>query len=259
MIPIGDSVRSRTFPFINLTIIALNVLVFLYELTLTTTPQLRGFSDLDQFIYNWGAIPACLVDWAGGHPDAPQRQLSFFCSQPSNVGLTPFASLFIHGGWLHLIGNMIFLWVFGDNVEDAMGHLRYAVFYVIVGLAATAAHIAVSQNDLTPAIGASGSIAGVLGAYIVLYPRATVTAILPLFLFFWLPFYIPAVFLIGLWFVLQVFSGIAGLASTDVVGAGGGVAWFAHIGGFVGGVALVRLFMLARPPPAPAAAPRRRR
>ena len=259
MIPIGDSVRSRTFPFVNLTIIALNVLVFLYELSLSTMPELGGLTDLDQFFFDWGAMPACLVDWAGGDPDAPQRQVAFFCSQPSNVAVTPFTSMFIHGGWLHLLGNMIFLWVFGDNVEDAMGHVRYALFYVIAGMAATAAHVAVSQNDLTPAVGASGAIAGVLGAYLVRYPRATVAAVLPIFLLFWLPFYIPAVFLIGFWFLLQVFSGIAGLASTDVVGAGGGVAWFAHIGGFVGGVALVRLFMLGRPPPAPAVAPRRRR
>ena len=150
--------------------------------------------------------------------------------------------MFMHGGWLHLIGNMVFLWVFGDNVEDAMGHVRYAVFYLIGGFAATAAHTFVSQGDLIPAIGASGAISAVLGAYIVLYPRASVTAIIPIF--FFIPFQVSALFLIGLWFVMQLFNGIIGL--TEAVGAGGGVAWFAHIGGFVAGVLLVKVFVLGR-------------
>lgn len=248
MIPIGDSVRSRTTPYVNVTIIALNVLVFLFELTLSTMPSLRGgFSELDRFFYDWGAIPACLTDWAGFGADAPARQLAVACPSGNDVAITPFTSMFIHGGWVHLLGNMIFLWVFGDNVEDAMGHTRYAVFYAVAGLAATATHTAVSQNDLVPAVGASGAIAGVLGAYLVLYPRATVAAILPIFLLFWLPFHVPAVLVIGLWFAIQLMNGLAALATTDVVGAGGGVAWFAHIGGFAAGVVLVRLFTLGRP------------
>jgi hypothetical protein len=139
-----------------------------------------------------------------------------------------------------------------------MGHLRYALFYLVVGLAATAAHIAVNQADLVPVIGASGAIAGVLGAYLVLYPRATVAAILPIFILFWIPFHVPAVLLIGFWFLLQLWSGVAALNATDVVGAGG-VAWFAHIGGFVAGLLLVRLFVMGRPrPPTPRAGMRRR-
>ncbi len=256
MIPIGDSVRSRTFPYVNIVIIGINIVVFLYQLTLDTfpayilpaLPQPLIFSELDRFFFDWGTVPACLGDRFGFDPDAPPRALAALCPDSDRVLLTPFAAMFIHGGWLHLIGNMIFLWVFGDNVEDAMGHRRYVLFYLIAGLAATAAHVAVNQNDLTPAIGASGAVAGILGAYLVLYPRATVAAILPIFILFWMPFYVPAVFLIGFWFLLQLFSGVAALASTDVVGAGG-VAWFAHIGGFVAGLLLVRIFLLGRPPP----------
>jgi membrane associated rhomboid family serine protease len=262
VIPVGDSVRSRTFPYVNLAIIAINVLVFFYELTLSAVPQgLVGLSELDRFLFDWGTLPACLGERFGFEPETGVAPRVFAAVCDSNhVVFAPFASMFIHGGWFHLIGNMIFLWVFGDNVEDAMGHARYAVFYIVAGLAATAAHVAVSQNDLTPAIGASGAIAGVLAAYLVLYPRATIAAILPLFILFWMPFYVPAVFLIGVWFVLQLLNGVAALATTDVVGATGGVAWFAHIGGFVAGLVLVRLFVLGRPaPPRPRAVGRYRR
>ncbi len=255
MIPIGDSLRRQRFPYVNVAIIAINVLVFLYQLTLDTFPNLYypafpglgRFSELDLFFFDWGTMPACLSDRFGFHPQVSEVSLAVLCPSDDRVLLTPLASMFIHGGWFHLIGNMVFLWVFGDNVEDAMGHLRYALFYLIVGLAAAAAHIAVNQNDLTPAVGASGAIAGVLGAYLILYPRATVAAILPIFVLFWIPFYVPAVVLIALWFLLQLLNGLAALASTDVVGAGGGVAWFAHVGGFVAGLALVKIFVLGRP------------
>jgi membrane associated rhomboid family serine protease len=260
VIPIGDNVRSRTFPYVNLAIIAINVAVFVYELTLSTVPVRPGLlSDLERFIFEWGTMPACLADRFGFSTgsDAPPRVFEAVCDQNQGVW-TPFASMFMHGGWVHLIGNMIFLWVFGDNVEDAMGHIRYAFFYVIAGLAATATHVGIYTDELIPAIGASGAIAGVLGAYLMLYPRATVAAVLPFFIFFWIPFYVPAVLLIGLWFVLQLLNGWAALAATDVVGASGGVAWFAHVGGFVAGLLLVRLFILGRPPrPRPVARYRR--
>jgi len=257
MIPIGDSVKARTFPYVNIALIALNVIVFFYELTLSTVPDLffralpeLGFlSELDLFYFDWGTIPACLSDRFGFEPDVPAATLQTLCANEGRVTFSPFSSMFIHGGWFHLLGNMIFLWVFGDNVEDAMGHVRYAVFYVIGGLAATSAHAAIDPGDITPAIGASGAIAGVLGAYLVLYPRATVAAILPIFILFLVPFYVPAVVLIGVWFVLQLLNGVAALATTDVVGAGGGVAWFAHIGGFVAGLVLVKLFVLGRSVP----------
>ena len=260
MIPIGDSVRSRSTPYVNVTIIAVNVIVFFYALSLNTfqNPQFGFLSELDLFFYDWGTIPACLTDRFGFEPEANPRGLAFLCPPGNDLLLTPFTAMFIHGGWLHLIGNMIFLWVFGDNVEDAMGHGRYTLFYLVVGLAATATHIAVNQADLVPVIGASGAIAGVLAAYLVLYPRATVAAILPIFILFFIPFYVPAVLLIGFWFLLQLWSGVAALNATDVVGAGG-VAWFAHIGGFVAGLLLVRLFVMGRPrPPTPRAGMRRR-
>ena len=255
MIPVGDNVRSRTFPYVNITIIAINVIVFIYELRLSAIPAgFLGFvpiSELDLFFFDWGSIPACLGDRFGFEPEVPQRALAIVCPESDQVALTPFTAMFLHGGFLHLLGNMIFLWVFGDNVEDAMGHMRYAAFYLIAGLAATGAHVAVNQSDLIPAIGASGAIAGVLGAYLVLHPRATVSAIIPIFLILWMPFRVPAVVLIGFWFLLQLFNGVTALGATDVVGAGG-VAWFAHIGGFVAGLLLVKLFVFGRrPPPSP--------
>jgi hypothetical protein len=259
MIPVGDSVRSRTFPYVNVAIIAACVLVFLYQLTLSAVPDkvfaiapgLGVFSELDLFFFEWGSVPVCLRDRLGFDVEAQTREFAAVCGHQERELLTPLTAMFIHGGWVHLIGNMVFLWVFGDNVEDALGHVRYALFYVVGGVIATAAHVLVNPDDLIPAIGASGAIAAVLGAYLLLYPRATVAAIVPIFILFWMPFYIPAVFLIGFWFLLQLFNGAAALATRDVVGAGG-VAWFAHIGGFVAGLVLVKLFMLGRrPPPTP--------
>jgi membrane associated rhomboid family serine protease len=264
VIPIGDSVQSRSLPLVNVSIIGINVLAFLAELTYgtgasgvipTIPPTL--VSELGRLFFEWGTLPACLSDTFGFSTDVPPASLEAVCNGQPNVLLTPLVSMFLHGGWLHLIGNMVFLWVFGDNVEDAMGHVRYALFYVIAGFAATAAHVAIDPSDLTPAIGASGAIAGVLGAYLVLYPRASVRAILPFFLLFWLPFYVPAVFLIGLWFAMQLLNGFAALTATDVANAGGGVAWFAHIGGFAAGVLLVRFFTIGRPPVPSAARTRR--
>ena len=247
MLPISDRVRSRTTPYVNITFIAINILIFLYQLTLSTFPDARTFlSELDIFFFDWGAIPACLTDRFGLDPETDPRAIAFVCPEGDRALATPFTSMFLHGGWLHLIGNMVFLWVFGDNVEDAMGHIRYVVFYLVVGLAAGAAHIFMNQNDIIPAIGASGAVAGVLGAYLVLYPRATVAAILPIFILFWMPFRVPAVLLIGFWFLLQLFNGIAAIAATDITGAGGGIAWFAHIGGFIAGLVLVRVFTLGR-------------
>ncbi|MCH7812189.1 MAG: rhomboid family intramembrane serine protease [Chloroflexi bacterium] len=256
MIPVGDSVRSRTTPYVNVTIIVVSILVFLYELTLSdlpnmffpALPQLGFFSERFIFFADWGSTPACLTDRFGFSPETDPHALQALCPDSERTLLTPFTAMFIHGSFLHLIGNMIFLWVFGDNVEDAMGHLRYALFYAVVGLAATSAHVAVNQSDLVPAIGASGAIAGVLGAYLVRYPRATVSAILPIFLFVWIPLRMPAVVLIGIWFLLQLFSGVSALTAREVVGAGG-VAWFAHIGGFVAGLILVKFFLVGRSPP----------
>lgn len=240
MIPIGDSLRTRTIPYVNLAIIAVNLLVFFYELSLHQTAGFfGGLSELDRFFFEWGTIPACVADLTGLDPKVAPQTLDAICERSNNTLASPLTSMFMHAGWLHLLGNMLFLWIFGDNVEEGMGHLRYLIFYLVCGLGASMVHVLVNVDDLIPSIGASGAIAGVMGAYLVLYPRATVAVIFPFFLIFWAA-HVPAVLLIGVWFLMQVFSGVASIGG-DVVG-GGGVAFFAHIGGFVVGLLLVHLF-----------------
>jgi len=238
VIPIADSVRSRSFPVVNVTIIFANIIVFLYEVYLSQQPLgLRGATELDVFIRHWGNIPACTLDGLGRETIEAQSRVCL--SQPQALW-TPVTAMFIHGGWLHLAGNLLFLWIFGDNVEDVMGHARYAAFYVIAGLAAAFGHMFFNASDLIPAVGASGAIAGVMGAYIVLFPRATVIAVLG-FIIIPLPF--PALIVIGFWFVIQLFYSAATLGPDT---AAGGVAYFAHIGGFAAGIGLVNLFTLGR-------------
>jgi membrane associated rhomboid family serine protease len=241
VIPFHDSVRSRTFPIVNLTIIAVNFLVFFYEVALSHQ-TIRGGTELDRFIVHWGSIPSCMLDALGRDQHLTRLGARICDGQPQPV-LSVLTAMFIHGGWLHILGNMLFLFIFGDNVEDAMGHVGYAVFYLLVGVIAGVTHAIANSGDLTPAIGASGAIAGVMGAYIVLYPRATVDTIL-----FFIPLPVPAVVLIGVWFALQLLSGFAAIGAT-AVGAAGGVAYFAHIGGFLAGALLVHVFTLGRPPP----------
>ncbi|HYM16236.1 MAG TPA: rhomboid family intramembrane serine protease [Dehalococcoidia bacterium] len=240
MIPIYDSERSRTFPWVNLTIIALNFAVFLYEIALSHRSAGIGFTQLDTFIYHWGNIPACTLDQFGQHALEAKSRI---CAQQPHPSWTIITAMFIHGSWLHILGNMVFLWIFGDNVEDSMGHPLYLLFYLLAGAISAFAQMSVSATELTPAIGASGAIAGVMGAYIVLFPRATVAVIIPIF--FFIPIPLPALVLIGLWFVAQLFSGFATLGPTTV-GAGSGIAYFAHIGGFVAGALLVNVFAIHR-------------
>jgi membrane associated rhomboid family serine protease len=243
VIPIRDSVRTRSFPYVNVAIILVNIAVFLYEVNLSQQRTLTAFgvaTQLDVFTVHWGNIPACTFDALGR---ATVQSRSIVCRDQPNPILTPFSAMFIHGSWLHIAGNMLFLWIFGDNVEDAMGHARYLVFYLLVGLLAAFAHGMVDATSLTPAIGASGAISGVMGAYIVLFPRATVAAIIG---FIIIPIPIPAWVMIGFWFVTQVFYGVSSLGNVDAVGAGGGIAYFAHIGGFIAGAALVHVFVLGR-------------
>ncbi|MGD0205616.1 MAG: rhomboid family intramembrane serine protease [Dehalococcoidia bacterium] len=219
MIPIGDSVRARTFPYVNIAIIIANFLVFFYEV---------GFvSNINKLFFDWAVVPAELTDYLGNPGDHPLRIL-----------FTPITAMFLHGGWFHIAGNMIFLWVFGDNVEDAVGHLRYLAFYLLCGIAATAAQVWIDPNSQVPTLGASGAIAGVLGAYLVLYPRATIAAVIMPF-FFWTA-YVPAFLLIGFWFFLQLFNGVASIGYA--VGASEGVAWWAHVGGFSAGFLLLWFF-----------------
>ena len=224
MIPIGDSVRRRITPYVNVALIAASVLVFLYELSLNNL-------DVNRFFVDWGVVPVRLVDWL----EDPSG-----LEEPATV----VSSMFIHGGWLHLIGNMLFLWVFGDNVEEAMGHVRYLAFYLLAGAGAVALQVYVDQDSGVPMVGASGAIAGVLGAYLVLYPRATVSVLIP-WLWFFGAFPVPAAVLIIFWFLLQLLAGVAALGTAT--GVTEGVAFWAHVGGFLTGLALVWVFRRRRP------------
>lgn len=204
---------------VNVALIVVNVLAFFYQLMLGP--------GLQRFLYEFAVVP-----WLYFHDVAPAA---------GAVALTTplVTSMFLHGGWIHLGGNMLYLWIFGDNVEDRMGHGRYLVFYLACGLAATAAHIFANPASKVPSLGASGAIAGVLGAYILLYPKARVAALLPLG-FFTQVIQLPALFFLGWWFVQQFFAGVLSLGVRSA--QTGGVAWWAHIGGFVAGAALVWVF-----------------
>ncbi len=213
MFPIGDENRGqRLTPFVNLSLIALNILVFLSELMLSD----RG---LVSFVYRWGTVPAEISD-----------------GQDLQTLLT---SMFLHAGWLHIAGNMLFLWVFGDNVEDTMGHLRYLIFYLLTGIAAGLMQVVIDSGSQVPLVGASGAISGVLGAYIVLFPHGNIRTLI---LLGWIPliFLVPAWAMIGYWIVLQFINGFLSLGVSTA--EGGGVAYWAHIGGFIAGAALVWLF-----------------
>lgn len=217
MIPISDSVRSRTFPVVNVTIIAITVVVFFFELFLGTR--------LDEFVTSWGVVPTHITQAFGrGGSDGVSSLVTLITAQ------------FLHAGWLHLLGNMLFLWIFGDNVEDRLGHLRYLAFYLVCGVVANLAQVYAMPQSEIPLVGASGAIAGVLGAYVFLYPRAWVTVLVPVF-FFLLPLQVPVILMLGFWFVSQLASGLA--AITEVSQATGGTAWWAHIGGFVFGMLLI--------------------
>jgi len=214
MLPVSDQNPTRTTPYVNYALILLNVLAFLYEWTQIVV---HG----DSFVVSgYGLVPTRI--WA----------------DPAGESFTIFSSMFMHGGWGHLGGNMLFLWIFGDNVEDAIGHARYIVFYLACGVCAAAAQVLTNPASPAAMVGASGAIAGVLGAYLVLFPRAPVTVFV--FVFFMV---LPAWLVIGMWFLLNLNGGVASLG----LGSSGGVAFFAHIGGFLAGVLGVRLAMIGRP------------
>jgi membrane associated rhomboid family serine protease len=223
MFPLKDDNPIRIKPIVTWMLIAVNVMVFIYQLSLQVSQDPQS-SEL--FVYQYGAIPAVV---AGGK------------SLPANFKAIPpqlsvFTSMFLHGGFMHLIGNMWFLWIFGNNIEEAMGGLRYLFFYLISGFVASWSHILSNTGSTLPSIGASGAIAGVLGAYILLYPRAKVYTLI--FLGFFIKFlYLPAGIILGYWFVIQLLN-----SSLSGRQAGGGVAFWAHIGGFVAGMLLVGLF-----------------
>jgi membrane associated rhomboid family serine protease len=241
VIPVGDFLRRRTTPYVNWTLIAINVAVFLWmSLTYTTA------AELENFYFDWGFVSSCLAEQFGVDSGVSQAELARICPEGRRELLQPITAMFVHadwtnGGWLHIAGNMLFLWIFGDNVEDRFGHWRYLVFYLLCGLAAAATQTAFTLDGTEPAIGASGAVAGVQGAYLLMFPTALVqVVILPLF---FIPFFVPAIVLIGVWFVTQLIYGIGELGR-EVPGAG--IAWWAHIGGFVAGAVLVLFF---RKPP----------
>jgi membrane associated rhomboid family serine protease len=220
MIPIGDEIRPRRVPIVNSVLIAVNVVVFVFEFLLGARAE--------GLLMSLGAVPAYITDPAN-HPFAI---------------LTLLTSMFLHGGWLHLIGNMLYLGIFGDNVEDVLGHVLYLLFYLAAGVAAGVAQVAMAPNATVPAVGASGAIAGVLAVYLVLYPTAPVRVLVPSFMFMRVA-RLPAAIVLGLWFVIQLFNGYLSLGMDTMTS--GGVAWFAHIGGFVGGLAVGLLLRLSRP------------
>ena len=234
MIPLGDRNPTQTFPLVTLALIALNVLAyFLFQHGTLSI----GDPSTEAYLCNLADYAAVPREYT--HPGF-ELELVGCAGEPPSRWITPLTSMFMHGGLLHLGGNMLFLWVFGNNIEDAMGRARFVIFYLLGGLAALALQIAVDPGSDVPTIGASGAVAAVLGGYIVLYPRARVWT------FVWivvLP--IPALVVLGFWFVQQIFFGYAGFV--DPTGDGGGVAYFAHIGGFVFGLLTIRAW-LRRPP-----------
>ncbi|HEV7670743.1 MAG TPA: rhomboid family intramembrane serine protease [Thermoanaerobaculia bacterium] len=215
MIPFADNQPRRGTPVVTILLIAINALVFLYELSLG--PRLDGF------LFQSAFIPARLHE-------APVI-LHFGAGLWSGL-----LSMFLHGGWLHFLGNMLFLWIFGDNVEDRLGHGRFLIFYLLAGYVATFAHAFANPASQIPAIGASGAISGVLGAYLFLHPTARIRTLVFIFIFF-TTIEIPALIFLPLWFLLQLGPGLASIGSADA--ATGGVAWFAHIGGFIAGPILL--------------------
>jgi rhomboid family protein len=224
MFPLGDddSDRGGAIPFVTWGLIALNVLAFLLEINRPSEAALQSF------IQAWGVVPR---EYAQGRDLAPLIPAPFWT--------TLLTSMFLHGGWMHLGGNMLYLWIFGDNLERAMGAVKFLIFYLVCGLAASAAHIFFNLNAAMPAVGASGAISGVLGGYLLLFPKNRVRVLTRGGIT-----QVPALLVLGLWIVLQLFSGIGTVARTSETG--GGVAYMAHLGGFAAGLLLVKLFATRR-------------
>lgn len=224
MFPIHDENPVKIIPYVTYALMAACIGAFLWQISRSAEAQ-------HAIVYALGVTPAVIFD----HRDLPEHLVWV----PEYA--TVFTSMFLHGGWMHLIGNMLYLWVFGNNIECAMGHIKYIVFYIVCGIAAVLAQALPDTDSVVPMIGASGAISGVLGAYLLLYPRATVTLILPILVVI-KTFKLPAMIVLGGWFVMQLVS------SAMSTGEGGGVAFGAHIGGFIAGMLLVGLFKSANIP-----------
>jgi membrane associated rhomboid family serine protease len=218
MIPLRDENPTKTFSFVTIAFIAINVAVFVHQLLL---PDAAAFKS---FFARFALVPAQVtarLDW--------------------HTGSTVITSMFMHGGWLHIIGNMLYLWVFGNNIEDSTGHVRFCCFYLLCGIAAAAAQVFISADSNIPMVGASGAVSGVLGAYLILYPRARVLMLIPIWIFIRIV-HVRAMYVIGFWFILQAVNGWLAMSQTD----SGGVAWWAHIGGFLAGILLIPVFKKSR-------------
>jgi membrane associated rhomboid family serine protease len=225
MFPIQDSVPSRSVPVVSRALILINAVVFFFELML---PR----QGVEQIFHLFGIVPARFT-----HPD-----WAAYVGFPADAYWSILTHQFLHGGWLHIIANMWTLWIFGDNVEDRMGSLRFAIFYLLCGSIAGVTQVLTNKDSTLPSVGASGAIAGVLGAYLMFFPTARLIVLFPIFFF---PFFfeVPAVLYLVFWFLIQLFSGAAALAGPEQVG---GIAWWAHVGGFVSGMLLCRLFVRRR-------------
>ena len=223
MLPLRDDIPSSRFPAVTLVIVVLNALAFLFELGMG--------NDLDRLLLEFGVVPVRYTVPEVARLFGPGEQLMPF-----------FSSMFLHGGWIHLIGNMWILWIFGDNVEDRLGRGRFTFLYLVGGVVAALVHIYTNPASALPTIGASGAVAAVMGAYFLLYPRANVAMIVPPF-FLGPVFVVPAVLFLGFWFVLQFFSGTLSLMSTAQVG---GIAWWAHVGGFIFGALICSVLRVPR-------------
>jgi hypothetical protein len=220
MIPIKDDQPRYSTPYVNTFLIAINILVYLFQSLLDPRSG-------ELFARQFGEVPAHLAAFMSGSPrySLPEVVLPFF------------TSMFLHGSWMHVLGNMWFLFIFGDNIEDYLGHFKYLTFYLLAGLIAMGTQVAIYSHSNVPTVGASGAIAGVLGAYFILYPRARV-----LTWFFVFVFYIPAWVMLGYWFVLQFLAGAATLSVAQTGRDVGGVAVWAHVGGFVAGMVMIKIF-----------------
>ena len=251
MIPLKDSLPTKTFPLVTLGLILANVVV--YVLAIRHGGSLISGPDTQEVV-RYGSIPYALTHGLGGHCGLIEAGRVLACGKQAPPGTLPawqtaFTAMFMHASIVHIAGNMIFLWIFGNNVEDALGHVKYLAFYLVGGLVALGLQVGVSPNSVAPTLGASGAIAAVLGAYIVLYPRARVLTLV-IIIFFVTLIELPALLLLGLWFVEQAVFGATGLITPT--GSSGGVAYFAHIGGFAFGLLSIKaLTVRRRPPPVP--------
>ena len=219
MFPYKDDNPSNTFPVVTITIIVLNIVVFVL--------QMLSSADGRQIVYAYGAIPHNIV--------------TMQATQPIHPTFTLFTSMFMHGGLFHIFGNMLYLWIFGNNIEDRLGHIRFILFYLFCGIAAAVSHALITPSSTVPMIGASGAISGVLGAYLLLFPYARIHTVIFLG-FFVQTIKVPALIVIGFWAIIQIVSGL----TAQVIQNQGGIAWFAHVGGFIAGLFTIKLWQPRR-------------